>query len=72
MVKLVAEPETVVKIRRVAAERETPLEFTIRVGAEPETVAKITAGWLQMATKPTQFIEFLEKTQRVPHFSPKV
>ena len=37
MVKLVAEPETVVKIRRVVAERETLLEFTVRVGAEPDS-----------------------------------
>ena len=61
MVKLVAEPETVVKIRRVVAERETLLEFTVRVVAEPETLAEITAGWSKMVTKPRTCIGFLKR-----------
>ena len=63
MVKLVTEPETVVKSRRVVAERETLLEFTVRVVAEPETVAEITAGWSQMVTKPKKYIKFLKRAK---------
>ena len=59
MVRLVTKPETVVESRRVVAERETLLEFTVRVVAKPETLAEITAGWSQMVTKPTKFLEFL-------------
>ena len=61
MVRLAAEPETVVKIRRVVAERETLLEFTVRVVAEPETLAQITARWSQMATKPRKFVKFVKR-----------
>ena len=36
----------------MVAERETLLELTVRVVAEPETLAEITAGWSQMVTAP--------------------
>ena len=52
MVRLVTEPETDVKSRRVVADRERLLEFTARVVAEPETLAETTAGWSKMVTKP--------------------
>ena len=48
----------------MVAERETLLEFTVRVVAEPETLAEITAGWSQMVTKPRKCIGFLNTPQQ--------
>jgi len=48
----------------VVAERETLLEFTVRVVAEPETLAEITAGWSKMVTKPRKCIRFLNTPQK--------
>ena len=48
----------------MVAERETLLEFTVRVVAEPETLAEITAGWSQMVTKPRKCIGFLNTPQK--------
>ena len=64
MVRLVTEPETVVKSRRVVAARETLLEFTVRAVAEPETLAEITAGWSKMVTKPRTCIGRLNTPQK--------
>ena len=48
----------------MVAERETLLEFTVRVVAEPETLAEITAGWSKMVTKPRTCIGFLNTPQK--------
>ena len=48
----------------MVAERETLLEFTVRVVAEPETLAEITAGWSKMVTKPRKCIGFLNTPQK--------
>ena len=45
----------------MVAERETLLEFTVRVVAEPETLAEITAGWSKMVTKPRKCIGLLNR-----------
>ena len=48
----------------MVAERETLLEFTVRVVAEPETLTEITAGWSKLVTKPRTCIGFLNTPQK--------
>ena len=48
----------------MAAEHEKLLELTVRVVAEPETLAEITAGWSKMVTKPRKCIRFLNTPQK--------